>query len=106
LDNYLLAKGKDEFLTLINQAQSLAMYKASAILENYANKQPLTNKDATNLRKEIVSVGQGINPNDVADFISRVADPLEGVVKFDKAVLTETIEQPGKTNSANNYKNY
>ncbi len=93
LDNYLLAKGKDEFLTLINQAQSLAMYKASAILENYANKQPLTNKDATNLRKEIVSVGQGINPNDVADFISRVADPLEGVVKFDKAVLTETIEQ-------------
>jgi len=93
LDNYLLAKGKDEFLTLINQAQSLAMYKASAILENYANKLPLTDKDATNLRKEIVSVGQGINPNDVADFISRVADPLEGVVKFDKAVLTETIEQ-------------
>ena len=93
LDNYLLAKGKDEFLTLINQAQSLAMYKASAILENYANKLPLTDKDATNLRKEIVSVGQGINPNDVADFINRVADPLEGVVKFDKAVLTETIEQ-------------
>lgn len=93
LDSYLLAKGKDEFLTLIKQAQSLAMYKAGVILGKYADKLPLTDKDATNLRKEIVTVGQSVNPNDVADFINRVADPLQGVIKFDKTVLAETIEQ-------------
>jgi len=93
LDNYLLAKGKDEFLTLISQAHSLAMYKAGAILEKYADKLPLTDKDATNLRKEIVSVGQSVNPNDLTDFISRVTDPLDGVVKFDKVILADTIEE-------------
>lgn len=93
LDNYLTAMGKDAFTELIAKAPSLAMFKANNLFKQYANKIPFTDKDAISLRKEIISVGQSVNPNDVADFLDRVAEPLEGVIKLDKTVFTETIQE-------------
>jgi DNA primase len=93
LDNYLTAMGKDAFTDLIANAPSLAIIKADTLFKKYADKIPLTDKDVTNLRKEFVSVGQTVNVYELANFINRVADPLDGVIKFDKAVLIEGIEE-------------
>jgi DNA primase len=96
LDFYLTAKGENaikEFKELITDAPSLATFKANNLFNKYADKIPLSDKDAISLRKELFSVGLTVNTYDLANFINRVADPLEGVIKFDKPVLIEGIEE-------------